>query len=237
MPINMMTEKIYRINYCDWAKELYAKPIFINKNIQKIYVDKWIQILKEQDELSCKDFFDPQIRGMMLKEKVEAPEIFQLPVYYNSNSLYIHFRVSRIIQMIENSKISTDDLSEIDINEFTDKRRNINWTQTKDGVDIKTQPILMAPLTIGKYYQWIVIDGNHRITDAIAKGRKKIKSIDLDPNWLVQNNLFCNGFDKYLYVFQNEMVVLGTYIHKERCSDEKAFALSYIFSKSVQCYV
>ena len=174
---------------------------------------------------------------LMLKEKMEAPENFQIPVNYETNTMFIHFRVSRIIQMIEQSGASLDNAINIDIKEFTDKNMRINWTPTTDIVKIKKQPIIIAPLTVDKFYQWLVIDGNHRITHAIAEREKSVKAFSLDPNALVEGNLFSTGFDKFLYIFQNEMIALASYIHRDGYSDEEAIKLAYFCSGKVQCYV
>ncbi|WP_310605525.1 hypothetical protein [Anaerosporobacter sp.] len=236
MPVNMMTDKIYKVDYDAWNKEISAMPIFNNPDIQKMYIDKWMQELKEQDMLACNQYYDQKTRALILKEKAEAPENFQLPILYKSNNMYIHFRVSRIIQMLEYSQVSSDNALDIQIDEFKDLNRNINWTSTSDNVRVKSNPIIMAPLTLGKYYKWIVVDGNHRITDAISKRVKIIKAFCLDVNLLVQSNMFCTGFDKLLYIFQNESVALATFINKDGYSDEDALKLSYFCSGNVQYY-
>ena len=115
--------------------------------------------------------------------------------------------------------------------------RRINWTATTDKVKIKIQPIIIVPLTVGVFYQWLVVDGNHRITYAIENKKKSVKAFSLDPNALVEANMFSSGFDKFLYIFQNEMIALASYIHREGYSDEEAFKLGFLCSGKVQCYV
>ena len=95
---------------------------------------------------------------------------------------------------------------------------------------IRDRPIIIAPLTVDKFYQWLVIDGNHRITHAIAEREKSVKAFSLDPNALVEGNLFSTGFDKFLYIFQNEMIALASYIHRDGYSDEEAIKLAYFLS-------
>lgn len=237
MPVDFMSDKIYKVDYTAWKKELSQMPIFDSGEVQKIYLDKWMEILKAQDGFACRDYNNPKMKMLMLKEKMEAPENFQIPVNYATNAMFIHFRVSRIIQMIEQSGVSLDNAINIDIKEFTDKNMRINWTPTTDIVKIKTQPIIIAPLTVDKFYQWLVIDGNHRITHAIAEREKSVKAFSLDPNALVEGNLFSTGFDKFLYIFQNEMIALASYIHRDGYSDEEAIKLAYFCSGKVQCYV
>lgn len=237
MPVDFMSDKIYKVDYTAWKRELSQMPIFDYGEVQKIYLDKWMEILKAQDGFACRDYNNPKMKMLMLKEKMEAPENFQIPVNYETNTMFIHFRVSRIIQMIEQSGASLDNAINIDIKEFTDKNMRINWTPTTDIVKIKTQPIIIAPLTVDKFYQWLVIDGNHRITHAIAEREKSVKAFSLDPNALVEGNLFSTGFDKFLYIFQNEMIALASYIHRDGYSDEEAIKLAYFCSGKVQCYV
>lgn len=237
MPVDFMSDKIYKVDYTAWKRELSQMPIFDSGEVQKIYLDKWMEILKAQDGFACRDYNNPKMKMLMLEEKMEAPENFQIPVNYETNTMFIHFRVSRIIQMIEQSGASLDNAINIDIKEFTDKNMRINWTPTTDIVKIKTQPIIIAPLTVDKFYQWLVIDGNHRITHAIAEREKSVKAFSLDPNALVEGNLFSTGFDKFLYIFQNEMIALASYIHRDGYSDEEAIKLAYFCSGKVQCYV
>lgn len=237
MPVDFMSDKIYKVDYTAWKRELSQMPIFDSGEVQKIYLDKWMEILKAQDGFACRDYNNPKMKMLMLKEKMEAPENFQIPVNYETNTMFIHFRVSRIIQMIEQSGASLDNAINIDIKEFTDKNMRINWTPTTDIVKIKTQPIIIVPLTVDKFYQWLVIDGNHRITHAIAEREKSVKAFSLDPNALVEGNLFSTGFDKFLYIFQNEMIALASYIHRDGYSDEEAIKLAYFCSGKVQCYV
>lgn len=57
----------------------------------------------------------------------------------------------------------------------------------------------MVPLTVDKFYKWLVIDGNHRITHAIEKS---IKALLLPHDVLNERNFFSTGFDKFLYFFK-----------------------------------
>lgn len=76
----------------------------------------------------------------------------------------------------------------------------------------------------------LVVNRNHTITNAIKKGKKTIKSYLLDTNYIVKGNLFCSDFDKILYVFQNEVVAIATWIQRDGMSDEEAIKNSYFVS-------
>ena len=42
MPINMMTGKPYGINYPNMRKDLMEMKIFHDKELQQMYIDKWV---------------------------------------------------------------------------------------------------------------------------------------------------------------------------------------------------
>lgn len=226
MPINMMTGKPYGINYPNMRKELMEMKIFHDKELQQMYVDKWVAELMEADKNSVASYTDPNNQSMIMMEKMEAPETFQTIVNMQENELLIHFRVSRIIQMLQMSGITEADAIEISIDEFIDKKV-INWTSTDSIVD-REDPIIIFPFTIGKTYKELVVDGNHRVTTAIQKKKKMIKAIIVDPNAAVLNHMLSSSFDELLYVFQNEVVWMGSH-YNENIEDEKMLIMQSFF--------
>lgn len=226
MPINMMTGKPYGINYPNMRKELMEMKIFHDKELQQMYVDKWVAELMEADKNSVASYTDPNNQSMIMMEKMEAPETFQTIVNMQENELLIHFRVSRIIQMLQMSGITEADAIEISIDEFIDKKV-INWTSTDSIVD-REDPIIIFPFTIGKTYKELVVDGNHRVTTAIQKKKKTVKAIIVDPNAAVLNHMLSSSFDELLYVFQNEVVWMGSH-YNENIEDEKMLIMQSFF--------
>ncbi len=187
MPINMLTEQKYEIDYVKLHEEMMELPIFSNKGIQSMYIDNWVNSLRQADENSVESYFDPNNRVLAAKEKKEAPETFQTVVNLKTAEAYIHFRVSRIIQILEMNGVDASQAISIDIDEFKEKKR-INWTETKDE-GTKNEPIIIVPFTIGKTFKELVIDGNHRITKAIRDNQKDIKAFFVAPEALVDNHL------------------------------------------------
>ncbi len=226
MPINMMTGKPYGINYPNMRKELMEMKIFHDKELQQMYIDKWVAELMEADKNSVTSYTDPNNQSMIMMEKMEAPETFQTIVNMQENELFIHFRVSRIIQMLQMSGITEADAIEISIDEFIDKKV-INWTSTDSIVD-REDPIIIFPFTIGKTYKELVVDGNHRVTTAIQKKKKTVKAIIVDPNAAVLNHMLSSSFDELLYVFQNEVVWMGSH-YNENIEDEKMLIMQSFF--------
>ena len=104
MPVNFMLNKIYKIDYKALHRELMGMPaIFYNEAFRMMYIDRWIEMLKIADQITCNSFIDPGNKELIEKENEEAPEKFQTIVNFKSNQMYIHFRVSRISQIIKSS--------------------------------------------------------------------------------------------------------------------------------------
>lgn len=213
-----MINKQYQVDYDSMRSELSKLQIFHDKNLQQLYIDKWIEVLEEADSVSVKSFFAPQNAFLLVKERQEAPELFQTIVKMKSNDLLIHFRISRIIQAMQMVGISESNAEELNVEDFISKQQ-FNWTQT-DATNKRDDPILIVPFTLGKTYKYLVIDGNHRIATAIRNKQDKIKAIFLAPEFLVNGNLFVSLFDKMLYIFQNEIVWIGSFYNKN-INDER----------------
>lgn len=230
MPINMMTGEKYNIDYEKMRIELMEMSIFHNKQIQKLYVDKWITELMEADKTSTNMYFDPANKVNIVQEKLEAPETFHTLVKYKNNNMYIHFRVSRINQLIKMQGLTESDAQEIGIEEF---EQRINWTETDKLVE-RGDPIIIVPFTIGRYLKELVVDGNHRVTTAIKNKKKSIKAFPVSAQWLVDNNLFSTSFDKLLYIFQNEVVWIGSFYNQMVADERILIAHSYFSSGEVK---
>lgn len=214
MPVNFLTHKNYSINYEELYNELMSNPFLDNIQIQSMYLKLWIQQLKEQDEIEVKQFKDDNFVQLMLKEDFEAPERYMLDINYKSGTINIFFRVSRILQLIQSTN-NTGGVQEIPIKDFTKTNSYIKWNKTEYSSHVKESPILLIPMTIDKYIKLIVVDGNHRLTEWEKIGRQKIPCYIIDAQCIIDNNFLCSGFSKLMYIFQNEIVALGTYTKRD----------------------
>ena len=226
----------YKIDYSMWKKELSNLRILHDSKIQEVYLDSWMKALIKADNESVDYYSKPQNLRLEAKERLEAPEVFQKAINYKSNTVYVHFRVSRLIQAIERIEGSEQNAHDIDLRLFSEKGR-IDWTETTDYSKVKDTPIIIIPFIIGANVQFVVIDGNHRITDAIKKNKSTIKCHSIISQSLVDNNFFCTDFDKLLYVFHNEVIWLGTNLMKnENISDTELLKDTYFMSGKVHVW-
>lgn len=240
MPIeinNSYDFKEYKIDYSNWREELSRLKIFNDKKIQEKYLDTWMEVLRKSDNASVEFFSKPKNKLLAIKERNEAPEIYQQTIVYNSNTVYVHFRVSRILQVIEGNGGNEKHIQKIDLKKFIEKK-SIDWTETDIYSDVKDTPILLVPFNIGQYIQSVVIDGNHRITAAIMNKKREIEGIYLNPQSIVENNLFCSDFDKLMYVFHNELIWVGSncILEKNNHDDIEILKNTYFMSGKVNIW-
>lgn len=202
MPINFITMEQYKINYSNLYNEINKSKILNDRNIQARYLMAWMKRLQDAEDLIFKEL-KSEFSFKRWNAYVENyPEIFQLPIQYNSNRIIIHFSVSRINNMvckdIENKQF-------IDITEFTGNKRLINWdVRTTVTGDINEFPIIIIPFIDGSYTHR-VIDGNHRISNKVKNNEKGIYAFCLNEQSIIDNSFFISVFDKYFYIMSNEL--------------------------------
>lgn len=215
MPVNFMEHKIYSINYNKLYSELMEETFLDNTELQSNYLKFWIEQLKQQDQIEVEQFNDKNFIQLMLREDLEAPEKYKLEVVYESGTINIFFRVSRILQLLKLVSDSKDRIQYLPTLDFVGESSYIKWDKTDCLTFIKSDPILLVPLTMDKYIKLVTIDGNHRLTVWTINEKKDIPCVILDGQGLIDNNMFCSGFSKLMYIFQNEIVALGTFTKRD----------------------
>lgn len=217
MPMNMITKKEYCIDYNELYNELMNSPFLDDAKIKSAYLNLWIKQLKDYDKIEVEQFKDKSILVQIAKEDFEAPEKYMLELIYKSQRVNIFFRVSRVLQLIEPTKNNM--IEYIPIEDFIKSNSYIKWDKT-DTFNIKSDPIILVPITLGVYTKFVVIDGNHRLSVWINEKKQRIPCNILDGQALIDNNMFCSGFSKLMYIFQNELVSLGTYTKRDKITSE-----------------
>lgn len=215
MPVNYLTHEIYSINYEKLFDELMENQLVDNVKLQSEYLKYWMEQLKRQDEIEVKQFKDENFIQLMLREDLEAPEKYMLELVYKCGRISIFFRVSRILQLIKSMHSNKDIIQYLSKSDFLKENSDIKWNRTDCLSYIKNEPILLVPLTIDKYIKFVTIDGNHRLTAWQNDMKKDIPCFILNGQWIIDNNMVCSGFSKLMYIFQNEIVALGTYTKRD----------------------
>ncbi len=215
MPFNFTTMKHYKIDYNKLFNETNSQEILDDKFLQGQLISAWMSILKNEDDvltkqLSSKKSMD-EIRSLMIKE----PEMFQLPMHHKENDIYLHFRIHALNNWINDDK---DQSTDADLSEFT--AGNINWFPVNLYKGYRPNfdnPIVMIPFHNNQHH-FLVIDGNHRLTYCTKNNIKKIKAICLAEQSIAESYMFASGFDKFYYIFMNEMNHMANATHYEKQS-------------------
>lgn len=215
MPVNYLTHEIYSVNYEKLFDELMENQFLDNVKLQHDYLKFWIEQLKQQDQIEVKQFKDKNFAQLMLKEDLEAPEKYMLELVYKSGIINIFFRVSRILQLTKSISDNKDMIQYLPMSDFVEENSYIKWDKTDCINKIKSEPILLVPLTMDKYIKLVAIDGNHRLTVWMNNKKADVPCLILDGQWIIDNDMICSSFSKLIYIFQNEMVALGTYTKRD----------------------
>lgn len=233
MAINYISHSKYSIDWNAFRNELSSYSILRSSELQQEYIDSWLEKLKRIESIS-----DEQFDSYFNIHDI-CPEVLQFELDYNSNTFILHFPVTPLEKQIQN--LATPDMaSEWSLEDFTQPSSIVKWTKPEDKLPFNSAPIILIPLISGKYYNRIVVDGNHRVDYAVRHNFKSIKAYDVDAETM--RICFLNrtvwgedttpifALDCLLYSFHYELNRLAEYTTVEGHTDEEA--LSHIFFKT-----
>jgi len=233
MPFDFTKHRVYTIDYCKIFEEIMEQRVLANNDIQAQYLSQWMRSLKQHDNILLKQFGTKKdIMEFVVKMQSE-PEIFQLPIHLKSDTLFLHFRVSIV------NEISKDFYSQsewIPIAEFQGNNQCIYWTKVEENVEGYAgcvQPIIAVPYFSGKY-NWLVIDGNHRLTYSVNHNIASIRTLILSETSAIEQRIFSSSFDLMFYIFNNELVRFGNITAEGKENDLKLIKKSYLCGKGFQ---
>ncbi|WP_449457630.1 hypothetical protein [Streptococcus suis] len=208
---------VYTINYGSLIKELLKMEIFHDRNIQQLYLDQWQAVLKqaEQEDL---DNLLPYYSSYGIND-----QYFTYQFFLGDQEYHLHFNISKLLHSPELATIPSDEIS---IKDFI--KSDILWKEPADGKKSLSfgKPIIIIPLSIGTYNH-IVIDGNHRIQEAIAKSNVSITFQHVDTLTLLNSNIFFTSFDQLFYAFLCELKLMALEEHSDDVSLLKQSYLQY----------
>ncbi len=226
MPFDFLELKHYEVDYKELFEELNSQNLFSDRNAQNMYFMRWMEELKNCDkvirnELNSKE--DILRLSMFLRNE---PEIFQLPMNHINNRIYIHFRVSIANDIIK----SHGDVSQyVELNEFRSSKSEIRWNPVDRHLTSqkRTDPILIVPYK-NNQYNYLVIDGNHRITYKVNNMIDDIRATFLAEESVIDMEIFSSSFDKLYYIMMNEINHIANLHHYKNYSAERLLNMSYL---------
>lgn len=232
MPFNFTNHEAYKVNYSNLFKHIMDSELLRDKDLQSIFINKWLEVLKEHDTILLNNLNTPQkiaaLKANILKSETDD-EIFQQHIIFKDTSVFIHFRITPILHALNHANISTEDIKAIPLNNLIRSDSQFLWHD----VDMPYSPTIENPIIIVPYlngqYNFLVIDGNKRISSAMRQNKKSINSVTLAEEYITDSNFFSSSFDKLFYMFNNEIVNIGNQKHYNNLSDTDLIKLSVLY--------
>nr|WP_011310438.1 hypothetical protein [Spiroplasma citri]CAI94287.1 hypothetical protein [Spiroplasma citri] len=237
MPIKLndfMQETYYKVDYEKLLDYFSQFRIFLSKWNNKKYLKNWIDCLKRYDK-EISQQINEKITKINVNTNLVKDEWFNQKIDLEGNEIVIHFNINIVNQAIYNLKEQ-----EINLNLFKNEKSNIYWTPILNETIIEKHTIKNSPIYLTKFFnneqgritKWLLIDGNHRVSKALALGKQTINCVYITQDEIIKINPFINDFDKYFYILWNEINNLKNYrINNLYISDRKLFKKSFLIHK------
>lgn len=237
MPFDFLDQTLYTINY----EEILIKSIEIfpakDKNSKYRYFKRWINLLKTSDD-QCQNYvLNNEIKVM---QDILDSQIFQfkIPMYDNTNNIAgFHFNIDNVISKLK-SVLSQKDLEgkSIPIDKFTEGESQIKWDKVSSTIlRNNSLPLIIVPFLFGQF-DYLLIDGNHRLTNAIKNKEKQIDAIFISNVVLQEPQIFMSRFDQLFYFFNYEIVDFANKIYFDNLSFEQLLTKSLLNSHLATYY-
>lgn len=228
MPIDLSTQKEYKINYNAIFDIINSYSIFNDIVFQNCFTNKWIQLLKNQDNVDLKNEVAKKYSG----------DFFQHTVIFPNFKVFINFDITSI-EMFYKQNLLKFKYHSIQMSRFIFSE-DIHWTKNEKLVNgyneedyIKSEfPIYIVPI-----YSFpdlfLVIDGNHRLTFKAKHNINYINEVCFDFYTVANNNFFVTEFDKLFWILKAELFFMYKYKNLyPNINDEDLFSYSFLVNDS-----
>lgn len=204
MPIDFYNQTLYTVDLNQLMDTLQSFPIFDNKTLQRNFLNRWKSKIKKAEQNDLKEFKKaPTENAQNLKLNEMFQYEFHIGKLQNKVDIQINFNVEEITKYI---KDSAQESFIIPLEYFAKDKRYVTWTpQPTNNISLKKEPIILTHLYNSVAFAYLVIDGNHRLSNAFNKKEKTIEAIILSPNIGISKKFFCSDFDRLMFIFQNEI--------------------------------
>ena len=228
MPIDFLTFTPYDINYEKLMIGFEKQPIFDNEKLQRNYLNKWKTQLKSADNDLLKKMRNPSYLQKLI-DNFQPHEKFQHKTNFNTGvSVLINFVVEPLVQMAKSDQQYSQD---VNLNKFSKELKLVTWTppeNQKEDIEIKKEPIIFVHFYNAQAFTYLLIDGNHRVANAIQQGKERIPSLIIDPREMIAGDYFSSKFDKLFFIFQNEIYYLYQCKTQYQMTDKELLTRSYL---------
>lgn len=186
MPFDFIQKETYKIDYIELFNYLNTYRFLENTNIQRTFLEHWIEALFESENV--------------VKQDISANDIiYQHPIYYGEVEFYLHFDVSVLL-----SKLVTKNFSQtIPLSTFTKEDSNILFSLERSTKSTSSTPIILQFPRADTDY--LVIHGHRELQLAMKNNLETIDTIFISSKDVIELDVFCSPFDAFYYQFVIEL--------------------------------
>ena len=198
----------YDFDFNSFYNSVISHPTFNNK---QSYINKWFNILSKVD---C-------INELYNVESLNYPYEFYFPIF--EQEFYFHFNIEKITKMIKKHPFKYMPLYK-NIKYFKNNFIAYTYEEYNELHIASIRPIIIVPM-MQTNSDFLVIDGNHRVSAKIDNNFKRILCVIYTPN---HNYDFYYQIDYIMWLFINEINHYSEQVIKYNADIDKLIKKSVI---------
>lgn len=230
MPYDFLKYHPYKIDYSNFQKNLMSAFLSPTTKLKIKYLSTWVDILENADSKVCVDFDESFNSDINYFPSLQFYQ-FKMSLFNDSrNCASIHFNIDNLEEKLLLELSSSENVI-VEISEFAESDSAIKWDSIPNHENFAFKnnrlPILIVPFLLGQY-NYLVVDGNHRLSYAINNKQNLIKAIFISLSQITEPGLFMSRFDYYFYLFNYEIVDFCNKILNEKMVLDQLIESSFI---------
>lgn len=218
MAYDFYKNKRYTIDYDLIRGFVREHNIFNQRADENLYIESWVKLLKCSEK-------EANLEIEWLRKRNEFDIKFGRYEFFESEIPKLKLKIFWDIERIKEYSTKITNIKELNIEEYLNKRTNI-FGNPKHSYDREipsdselSEAICVVPFLKVAY----IIDGNHRLGYYISNNKESLKYKFISGEELVDNSFFLSKFDKYMYIFLNELAYLRVLIGRDKEKISKSF--------------
>ncbi|PGA17868.1 hypothetical protein COL80_29235 [Bacillus thuringiensis] len=223
MAYNLVTDKFYSVDF-EELEIMFKKNNLLNFQYQDEWLNSWLEILKKADQDTNIQIENKNKHNLSFK----GFEIFQKKIILPSFTFYLNFVITGARLFI---KKTSPRIQKISLDSIQNKSFPLDWTPTDNwkGSVNNQKPIICTQFPFGMN-EYLLIDGNHRLTAKINTRQKSVKSYIISAQEIVDHSILPMSIDRTMYLFIMETSNFSKALSENKYTHQQIFDSSLIHS-------